>query len=1142
MKNSTGAIIIGNYLEPVISLLNNANINVDMVISTCSNLAMEGKSDLSILKKYLFGHAANRENFYSGSIINMVKDLSKRISRNPQDFDNVFRFSGEKKRTEYNKSDYIVIMNTCMGYAVFEKSGVVYSDTYPQNRFVKDINDSKTNEYKKYTFPFPDEFNWKYYYDKFISAILSAYDSEHIILIRTNAAQWYTDGGEIKAFNEISSKFRNRIQQIDDYFVDKTYCRTIDAHYCFIPPENKPCTFTFAIMDEIGYRTISDSILRLINSDYTFKDEASHYANPIAKRIIKSFTSDAVNENREIIANISRLLLAGTQSKNNDILNAIKKLNIFLSDENYRLSDYVLNLFRHDDYKISKNDFEIVGLYTEYMKLDINDVIAVYKLYERSENKEGFKEIIKNIIDNPDCIPIQNALKTKEKNIKILNGYQYADNELMSEGDDWICVFINSYHYIKIDIKLSMMEHLAFLPSGIVSFFDIREKEYVCSPWEAVSIGKSLEFFILKNKYGDTDKPLIIQFKSLEEFTATLFSVDYEGLLNNENFVLKSVDGCLDLSDYSSKVDISNIVIPIKKDREEMSKNDYLSVIEDMRTIKTLYDDQLSSDLTISKGILNSLNDPANKRQMATFDKINNISQGFAVVMKYLLYDPGVHYFVKCMHLGDNTRSFRFISYFKAYHKMKKSFPINKIIILTTANYADYAKAYPDIDEIMVLPKDELFLLNEFALSEIGDFNLYGDTFRLVKGWGTPNICELYKIPEDYFFSNPELYRFPEKLSDKSVDSALRVFKENDIDPKRTVIIFPYAQTSTDLSLNLFSDVVEFYKKIGFVVFTNVGLNEQELPGTEPLDASADVVLAMGSLGSIMIGVQSGMMDTLEWLNINFRFLFISPLNNHMNVRMFLNRWKLPIAAPQPHSIEQRIEPRQGGIFIAASNESEFMRLPEDIIEQSKYFIKGNLQKIKYTNNEFDFSIYDIENLNDYVAEAVGLDEIVFFISVCDSANKYWTKFESRKLLGLQTDLSEVWRMSYVSVIDLQENICLEKVEKKWTGTSIQYVCNDVDLQGIKLSNEENDLYGKLPKDNYCYLYSCGMDKLRYTNSNIIINGEDYCMNLRGLNIVLYSKKYGCVIDSVNVDTFGDSNLIIKRNNTAKPTEEENIK
>lgn len=1133
MDNSIGVVLVGNYLEPIVNFLNKENIVTTMVFPTCSNLAMEGSSNQHILEKYIFSEPFQHENFSSGSIINMFKDLSKRISRNPQDFENVFRFVGDKKRTSCNKSDYIVVMNTSMGYAVFEKNGVIYSDTYPQNKFIKDIKDPKTSEYKKYAFPFPDEFNWKYYYDRFISAILSAYDSEHIILIRTNAAQWYTDENEIKAFNSTSVKYRNRIQQIDDYFIERTHCRAINEHYCFIPPGDRPCAFTYAVMDEMAYRNISCGIQKTIKSDYSFKDEASQYVNPFTKRIIKSFTSNAVKSNLEIIGKINKTILTETLSENNEFSNTLKKLKTFIEDENYRLSDYVFDRSEQNDFELSDEDFEIVYLYTKYMKLDINDVIAVYKLYDCSENKEGFKEIIKNIIDNPDCIPIQNALMTKKKNLKVLNGYKYVNDELVSECDDSVYVFVNTYHYIKINSDNSVMEYITLKPEGNINFSDIREKGYICSPWEAVSIESSLEFFILKSKYGDKDKPIIIQFESLEEFAVTLFYIDYEELLNNENFVLNSVDGHPDLSEYSSKVDISMAVTPIKEGQTEQ-----LSTIQDMRNIKSLYDDDKSpSDLAIGKSILNSLNDPLNKRRLETFDKIKNINQGFALAVKYLSYEPGVHYFIKCAHLGDNTRSFQFISYFKAYHTMKKSFPIMKTVLLTTVNYADLAKAYQDIDEIMILPKDELLMLNDFALSGAGNFNLYADTYKLIKGWGTPNICEIYKIPEDYVFSNPELYRFPKILSDISVDSAMRIFKENDIDPEQTVIIFPYAQTSTDLSSNLFSDVVEFYKKQDFVVFTNVGLNEQELSGTRPLNVPADVALAMGSLGSIMIGVQSGMMDSLEWLNINFRFLFISPLNNFENVRMFLNRWKLPMAAPPPHSIERRIEPRQSGIFIAASNETEFKSLPEDIIAQSKYFIKGNLQKNKYINNKFDFSIYYKENLNDYIAEAVGLEEVVFFISACDSADRFWTKFESRKLLGLQTDLSKVWRLSYVAVVDLQEKICLEKVDNKWTGTSLQYVCNDVDFQETGLGCEEIDRYGKMPQDNYCYLYSCGMDRQRYTESNIIINGEDYSMNLRGLNIVLYSKQYGCVIDSINIDTFGDKTLKVNRSYDFNKTE-----
>lgn len=44
-------------------------------------------------------------------------------------------------------------------------------------------------------------------------------------------------------------------------------------------------------------------------------------------------------------------------------------------------------------------------------------------------------------------------------------------------------------------------------------------------------------------------------------------------------------------------------------------------------------------------------------------------------------------------------------------------------------------------------------------------------------------------------------------------------------------------------------------------------------------------------------------------------------------------------------------------------------------------------------------------------------------------------------------------------------------------------------------------------------------------NVHIKINGDNYAVNKRGLNIVIYSKKYKKVVDSVCFDTYANYDM-----------------
>lgn len=506
------------------------------------------------------------------------------------------------------------------------------------------------------------------------------------------------------------------------------------------------------------------------------------------------------------------------------------------------------------------------------------------------------------------------------------------------------------------------------------------------------------------------------------------------------------------------------------------------------------------------------------KSQSLFFDSMKKIACGFETANQYMVADEGVHYFFKYRHIGDATRTLKLISLFKLYHTQNRTIPIKKIVVITTEPIANLATIYPEIDSYIILTKSEIECLLEYLkiynMKNRRAYNYYLDDNTI-----NSNLMSIYKLPDNIPNQN-EILRYPSRLTNDAVSNAMAILEKYNAEPLKTAIFFPYSYSSSDMSNCL--EAVNFFNRIGYTVFTNTGSDkEKELSGTQRLDALPTTVLALGSLGCLMIGAQNGFMDTMLWLKINIKNIIVFILKTPNDIKYADNR-----------NLTERITRRENTTYIKLESAEE-NELSEVLIEQSKYYIKGNIEKSNFLNlMKTSSGIYSCENLNDYISETVKLDHVVIFVSVCDSANKYWNKFESRHLLNLKEDLARVWRLSYLAIIDKDNDVCIEQLSDKWNGTECHYSFFDIDTSVLTSEVYDSEVikqYGELLNENNCWIYSCAMDYMRYTKSSIVINGIDYSINKRGLNIVIYSKKLGCVIDSISVDTFGDPDLTVKR-------------
>ena len=158
----------------------------------------------------------------------------------------------------------------------------------------------------------------------------------------------------------------------------------------------------------------------------------------------------------------------------------------------------------------------------------------------------------------------------------------------------------------------------------------------------------------------------------------------------------------------------------------------------------------------------------------------------------------------------------------------------------------------------------------------------------------------------------------------------------------------------------------------------------------------------------------------------------------------------------------------------------------------------------KYTDKIFDSrSLYyrvdsglmATDSLEKFVEYVKNKDDLVILISAKDEASYALNEktIGIMQSLGLEFDLKNRYRYSYLAVIDENE-VVFEKLANKKL-----YYTEKIDNKVLSMTSAGYE--------NGCI-------------SSVEISGLEYSLNRRGLNIVVYDKNKDIVIDSIAVDTF----------------------
>ena len=177
----------------------------------------------------------------------------------------------------------------------------------------------------------------------------------------------------------------------------------------------------------------------------------------------------------------------------------------------------------------------------------------------------------------------------------------------------------------------------------------------------------------------------------------------------------------------------------------------------------------------------------------------------------------------------------------------------------------------------------------------------------------------------------------------------------------------------------------------------------------------------------------------------------------------------------------------------------------KDHYECEKLLSLDKLKKDYYRNLSIDkkvqlrnelFDLLYLDNIYDYLKQLANLDKVLIGICIKDTAGYFFNDELQKhfKRLGLKKNLIKKFMVGYIAVIN--NGIVLHEAMSENNGYEEYF--DSVDYQHLALVSKP---------------YKSG------NISKILINGIDYSVNRRGLNIVVFDHETQRVVDSVAFDT-----------------------
>ncbi|ONI40906.1 hypothetical protein AN396_00980 [Candidatus Epulonipiscium fishelsonii] len=243
------------------------------------------------------------------------------------------------------------------------------------------------------------------------------------------------------------------------------------------------------------------------------------------------------------------------------------------------------------------------------------------------------------------------------------------------------------------------------------------------------------------------------------------------------------------------------------------------------------------------------------------YSELKIYATGYKLANIICKFDKNVIYLTMTQHIGDVARSLKIIK------AIKKCLNIDNVIIITDKVLSGVTRLCEDVDEIITISKEQLDVLSRYArLPNRTHKNLFteipNDILYVSELFNFTNLQYELKLPINILKKYKSNFIIPLD----TIDKAKNYMVENNLIPQETVVIIPYANSSSNFSLEDIQPLINYCIDKQYRVLTNCSPKENALPNTEKLMVDVDIFAGLLALGCKAIGVQSGLMDLLTWI------------------------------------------------------------------------------------------------------------------------------------------------------------------------------------------------------------------------------------------------------------------------------------
>ena len=568
--------MVGNYyVDPIAIHLPKDKIILQNTLSGISPFTLCGPSDKKLIEEWEpkirdlnqwdEEPSAILYKKQSKNLFDLKKNFDKFLSRNQSEYcDNMVFSQVGKEVVNQNEADYLIVENSTFVYELIELNNIFYTNTYPSTPFTESIRNR--SEAERIQPALKEDFNWRFYFDKYINAILNNYDNSNVILIKTPYSEFYNDKENL-CFFESNKKKASFIMELDEYFARKTGCIVIDTYEGKIPNEKKNMGWPFgvaldSVSGEIVAKIVNITKGASTNKVYCGTVFNSPIANSIKSRIKEDKCVELVDHAEQ------NRIVSWNKMFESEYAFSLKPYENLLKN-NETLSDYIKSFLISDlDAEMVRNkvDLQLVENYTDEFKCSLNDILAVYKLYELWENKSEFKNIAVNICNQTQNAAIKACDELTQNNIEVLKNYKYIDHEILDniQITQKKYLHICNKGYLIIDASSDEPFKLDYeVIKDNANFMGIIESDCTCTIQYADALTYSYDYYVEKTRKGLGRTPTYLKFDTVEEFADSILYENYSELLKNERFVFEIGNRQFsDLDEYEPIVDIIELFDP----------------------------------------------------------------------------------------------------------------------------------------------------------------------------------------------------------------------------------------------------------------------------------------------------------------------------------------------------------------------------------------------------------------------------------------------------------------------------------------------------------------------------------------------------------------------------------------------------